>query len=209
MQNIVEAAKQFLKGLPVYPAFRDARILLGWILAGRPVPPPRRIKQRVLRGYAGKYHLPIFVETGTYRGDMVEAVKRDFEQVYSIELGAELHRQAQARFASDRHVTILQGDSGEVLRGLLARIDRPALFWLDSHFSDADTARSALITPIRSELDHILAHPLAQRHVILIDDARLFNGEDDYPTIDSLNAVLARAGFPACRVQDDIIRIHR
>ena len=110
---------------------------------------------------------------------------------------------------ADPNVTILQGDSGEVLRGLLPRIDRPALFWLDGHFSDADTARSALITPIRTELDHILAHPLARRHVILIDDARLFNGEDDYPTLESLNAVLARAGFPACRVQDDIIRIHR
>jgi hypothetical protein len=209
MQNNAEAAKKFLKGLPVYPVFRDARIHLRWILAGRPVPPPHLIKQRAVRAYAGKYHLSTFVETGTYRGEMVEAVKRDFKQVYSIELGADLHRLAQARFASDRHVTILQGDSGEVLRGLLTRIDRPALFWLDGHFSKGDTARSALITPIRSELDHILAHPLAQCHVILIDDARLFNGEDDYPTIDSLNAVLACAGFPACRVQDDIIRIHR
>jgi hypothetical protein len=124
-------------------------------------------------------------------------------------LGAELRRLARKRFESDRHVAILQGDSGKVLGGLLRRIDRPALFWLDSHYSDADTARSALITPIRSELDLILAHPLAPRHVILIDDARLFNGEDDYPTLDSLNAVLARAIFTDCRVQDDIIRIHR
>jgi hypothetical protein len=205
----MKTIKESIKRLPIFPFFRDARILLRWILAGRPVPPPHLVKQRTVRAYAGKYHLPVFVETGTYRGDMVEAVKRDFAQVYSIELGAELHRLAQKRFESDRQVTILQGDSGEVLRGLLQRIDRPALFWLDSHYSDADTARSALITPIRSELDHILAHPLAPRHVILIDDARLFTGEDDYPTLESLNAVLARAGFPGCRVQDDIIRIHR
>jgi len=201
--------KESIKRLPIFPIFRDARILLRWNLAGRPVPPPHLVKQRAVHAYARKFHLSAFIETGTYRGDMVEAVKRDFTQVYSIELGGELHRLARERFASDPNVTILQGDSGEVLRGLLPRIDRPALFWLDSHFSDADTARSALITPIRSELDHILAHPLAQRHVILIDDARLFNGEDDYPTLESLNAVLARAGFPACRVQDDILRIHR
>ena len=201
--------KEFIKRLPIFPFFRDARILLRWILAGRPLPPPHLVKERTVRAYARKYRLSIFVETGTYRGEMVEAVKRDFEQVYSIELGADLHRLARERFASDANVTILQGDSGEVLRVLLPRIDRPALFWLDGHFSGADTARSSLITPILSELDHILAHPQAQRHVILIDDARLFNGEDDYPTLESLNAVLARAGFPACRVQDDIIRIRR
>ena len=201
--------KESIKRLPVYPFFRDARILLRWILAGRPVPPPHLVKQRAVRAYAARFHISIFVETGTYRGDMVEAVKRDFTQVYSIELGADLHRIAQERFASDPNVSILQGDSGEVLHRLLPHIDQPALFWLDGHYSEGDTARSALITPIRSELDQILAHPLASRHVILIDDARLFNGEDDYPTLDSLNAVLVRAGFPAYHVRDDIIRIHR
>ncbi|MBN2086423.1 MAG: hypothetical protein JW748_14485 [Anaerolineales bacterium] len=200
--------KSMIKRTPVFPFFRDARILVRWILAGRPVPPPHLVKQRAIRTHARKHHLSIFIETGTYRGDMIEAVRRDFEQVYSIELGADLHRAARERFASDPRVQLLQGDSGEVLRGLLARIDRPALFWLDSHYSDADTARSALITPVRRELEHILAHPLARRHVILVDDARLFNGEDDYPTIGSLNAVLAGAGFAPCRVQDDIIRIH-
>jgi hypothetical protein len=201
--------KESIKRLPVYPFFRDARILLRWILAGRPVPPPHLVKERAIRAYARKYRLTTFVETGTYRGDMVEAVKRDFTQVYSIELGADLHRIAQERFKSDPSVSILQGDSGEVLRGLLPRIDKPALFWLDGHYSEGDTARSTLITPIRRELDQILAHPLAARHVVLIDDARLFTGEDDYPTLDSLNAMLVRAGFPNWRVQDDIIRIHR
>lgn len=202
--------KKIIRQTPFFPVFRDARIILRWIFAGRPVPPPHLIKQRAIRACAGKFDLTVFVETGTYRGEMVEAVRRDFERVYSIELGGELHRQAQERFAADPHVTILQGDSGEVLRGLLPNIDKPALFWLDSHYSDADTARSALITPIRRELELILAHPLARSHVILIDDARLFTGEDDYPTLEALNAMLAPAGFGRCRVQDDIIRIaHR
>jgi hypothetical protein len=54
-----------------------------------------------------------------------------------------------------------------------------------------------------------LAHPLARSHVILIDDARLFNGADDHPTLETLDAVLAPAGFGGCRVRVDIIRIHR
>jgi hypothetical protein len=203
----MDAVKNFFKRMPFYPAFRDWKILLGWIRAGRPVPPPHLVKQRVLRGYARTFRLPVFIETGTYRGDMVEAVKGDFERIYSIELGRELYTLAERRFAADPHITILQGDSGEVLRDLLKRIDRPALFWLDSHFSDADTARSSLITPIRRELEHILAHPLAHRHVILIDDARLFTGEDDYPTIESLKSTVRSAGFDSWAVKDDIIRI--
>jgi hypothetical protein len=204
----MDTMKENIKRNPFFPFFRDARTLLRWVVAGRPVPPPHLVKQRAIRACAGKFHLTLFVETGTYRGDMVEAVRRDFERVYSIELGEELHRQAQKRFAADPRVTILQGDSGDVLRSLLPRIEKPALFWLDSHYSDADTARSALITPIRRELELILAHPLARRHVILIDDARLFTGEDDYPTLEALNTILASAGFGNCRVRDDIIRIH-
>ena len=205
----MKALKSFFKRAPVYPFFRDARILLRWIIAGRPVPPPHLVKQRIIREYGRKFHLPVLIETGTYRGDMIEAVKGDFERIYSIELGLELFQQARIRFAADKRVTILQGDSGEVLRELLARIDQPTLFWLDSHFSDADTARSGLITPIRRELENILKHPLAHRHVILIDDARLFTGEDDYPTVGSLQTLLREAGFDGLEVRDDVIRIRK
>ncbi|MBN1440637.1 MAG: hypothetical protein JW929_14610 [Anaerolineales bacterium] len=199
--------KKFFKRTPVYPFFRDARILLRWTAAGKPAPPPHLVKQRVLRQYARRRRLRVLVETGTYRGDMVDAVKRDFERVYSIELGEELFRAAQRRFAGAPNVVLLQGDSGGVLPDLLKQIDRPALFWLDSHYSDADTVRSGLITPIRQELESILKHPLAHRHVILIDDARLFNGEDDYPALESIRAVARDAGFEHCDVEDDIIRI--
>jgi hypothetical protein len=206
---MLAAAKDIVRRLPFYPSLRDGRILLAWRLAGRPAPPPHLVKQRAIRACAARCRLPILVETGTYRGDMVAAVKDCFERVYSIELGKDLHRLAQERFAGDPRVRILQGDSGEVLRGLLPQIDRPALFWLDSHYSDADTARSGLITPIRRELEHILAHPLAGRHVIVIDDARLFRGEDDYPTLAELRALLAAAEFAGFEVRDDIIRIRK
>ena len=50
-----------------------------------PVPPPHVVKQRVLREYAERYELKVFVETGTYRGDMVQAMKPLFDKIYSIE----------------------------------------------------------------------------------------------------------------------------
>ena len=207
MRKWIEKIKHGLKKTAAYPLLRDARILLGWMAAGRPVPPPHLVKRRAVRRFAGRFRLPVFIETGTYRGDMVEAVRGDFDRVYSIELGAELYRLARDRFAGDERVVLLQGDSGEILGDLLRRIDRPCLFWLDSHFSDADTARSGLITPVLRELEHIFRHELAGRHVILIDDARLFNGEDDYPTLETVKALAENAGFKSIDVRDDMIRI--
>jgi hypothetical protein len=209
VQNPIGALKEKIKKSAAYPRLRDARILLSWISAGRPLPPPHLVKQRTVRQYARRFRLTVFLETGTYRGDMVEAVKDDFERLYSIELGGELCRRAKARFAGDDRIAILQGDSGEVLGALLARIERPCLFWLDSHYSDADTARGERETPILRELEHIVRHPLAHRHVILIDDARLFTGEHDYPTVGELEAFLAKEGFPEPEVRNDIIRIRK
>jgi hypothetical protein len=50
------------------------------------VPPPHIVKQQTLRSYSKKFGLNILVETGTLHGDMVEAMKKDFERIYSIEL---------------------------------------------------------------------------------------------------------------------------
>jgi hypothetical protein len=46
-------------------------------------------------------------------------------------------------------------------------------------------------------------------HVALIDDARLFDGTDDYPTLDDLRRWLAeRRPAWVMEVADDIIRLH-
>ena len=45
--------------------------------------------------------------------------------------------------------------------------------------------------------------------MVLIDDARLFTGLDDYPTLDFLKAQLARVGKFRIAVEDDVIAITR
>jgi hypothetical protein len=66
------------------------------------------------------------------------------------------------------------------------------------------------MTPIISELEHILSHPMAQSHVILIDDAREFTGENDYPTVSGLKELVFRIKPEfTLELQDDIIRIHK
>jgi hypothetical protein len=130
-----------------------------------------------------------------------------FDRVYSIELDNELYRQAQRRFARDRHVTIIMGDSGRLLPELLNRIEEPSLFWLDGHYCGEGTAWTVEQTPILSELQAVLSHRCAQ-HVMLIDDARLFIGEEGYPTLDAVREFVA-ASRPktVVEVSDDIIRI--
>ncbi len=147
------------------------------------------------------------METGTYRGDMVEAQKRRFRRIFTIELDARLYERAVARFHADRHVVVLHGDSGRLLPEVIQRLEGPTLFWLDGHYSGGVTARGELDTPVVHELAAILGDPSSQ-HVVLIDDARCF-GSGDYPSLDEIRrqVQVARPGWNV-QTEDDIIRIH-
>jgi len=81
------------------------------------------------------------------------------------------------------------------------------LFWLDAHYSRGITARGNRDTPIWQELQTILSHPV-KRHVVLIDDARCFNGTNDYPTIEEIRDLLVkRAPHYSIETKKDIVRI--
>ena len=55
----------------------------------------------------------------------------------------------------------------------------------------------------------ILEHPYSKQHVLLIDDARCFNGEDDYPTLIQVQDLIY-GKYPDwyIEVKDDVIRVH-
>lgn len=188
------------------PVARGINLIL-WGLSGRPVPPPGLFKARTVRKYAKRYGLRCLVETGTYRGNMIGRLKRDFDQIYSIELSMELHEAARRRFAKERRIHLIHGDSGEQLPHLLRRLTRPALFWLDAHYSGGETARGTEGNPIMKEISCILNHPEA--HVILVDDMRLFGTDPAYPASGELTTEIAQiAGNRASlEMRDDILRI--
>ena len=125
------------------------------------------------------------METGTYLGDMVEAQKKQFKKIITIELGIELFNEAKKRFFNDKNVRIVQGDSGKVLPDILKGITEPAIFWLDGHYSEGITAKGDKDCPIFEELNAIFCNS-KYNHVLLIDDARCFIGKGDYPTIEEL-----------------------
>jgi hypothetical protein len=205
--------KQIIKRSPLSGMVRRLvdgsrrRELERWEQAGKPLPPPHVVQQRVLRDYAGRYGSRILVETGTYLGDMVEAMSADFEKIYSIELSAELYARAKKRFRWTKNVEIIHGDSGTELGILLQTIRQPTLFWLDGHHSGGLTAKGDNDTPILAELKCILDAE-NRGHVIIIDDARLFGTDPAYPSLSEL-AIFIKARRPDLDivVADDSIRI--
>jgi hypothetical protein len=204
------AVKNFVRASPLYPIvsrFRARNQIKDWRRRGCPVPPPAAYKHSVLAKYARQFDIKTLIETGTLRGDMVAASTRVFQDIYSIELDETLFQNAKQRFSELTHVKIIKGNSGDVLPILLKTIDRPCLFWLDGHYSGAGTGRGDEDTPVSKELIAILSHE-CQKHVVLIDDARLFTGIDGYPTLDALENLLASQRSQwVMKTEHDIIQI--
>ena len=176
-------------------AIRAQRQFQAWQRAGRPIPPPQRFKQRVLIKVGAALSLRTLIETGTYMGDTVEVTRHHFDHVNSIEISAEIHRLAKIRFRDIANVRLFVGDSRSVLQQVLATLHEPALFWLDGHYSGPHTGGANVEAPILDEIRQIAAHEYAPEHCILIDDARLFIGDREYPSVDTLQAAATQLGF--------------
>lgn len=142
-----------------------------------------------------KFPNPVFVETGTYVGDGVQAaLDFGFEEIHSIELGRELYEHCCRRFSGDDRVHIHHGDSATVLGPVISGITRRITFWLDGHFHPYGIQRKDNVTksawgkspcdcrdpgkcphwsPLFRELSAIANH-VRNDHTILIDDVREF-----------------------------------
>jgi hypothetical protein len=137
---------------------------------------------------------------------MVEAQRENFKKIISIELDDELCRRAQNRFKKDSHITIVQGDSGHVLPKILKDIHEPVIFWLDGHYSGGVTSKGETECPIYEELSAIFNSD-ANRSILLIDDARCFIGDENYPTIEKLTRYVQEKNEKyRVEIKHDIIR---
>jgi hypothetical protein len=139
---------------------------------------------------------------------MIQAMIDSFDRIISIELSDELFANAQWRFRRAGKVELLHGDSGAMLGEVVPNLAGPALFWLDGHYSAGMTALGEKSTPIYDELEHVLRSP-ERGHVIVIDDARLFGTDPDYPTFAELEAFVRarRDDLEVALGDDDSIRV--
>jgi hypothetical protein len=205
--TFVENTFPFSSLVRAYTNYKLQKKMRVWENQGGVGPMPHWGKQQVVIEYIQRFEPEVFIETGTYKGKMVYAVMPYIEEIYSIELDETHARNAQARFAAYPNIHIIQGESGKVLAELLKTIDKRCLFWLDAHYSGGSTAKGRIKTPIMQEVQCI-NHPTAQEHAILIDDARCFTGQNDYPPLEYLQRFIQH--IHPCwvfQVKDDIIRI--
>ena len=185
---------------------RGTPAILHWLISGCSGVAPHPLKMMVVGSYLKLFSIDDFVETGTYLGDTLGYIAKSGVRCTSVELSRELYEAAGKRFNGYKNVSLVQGNSGQVLPELLKVINKPALFWLDGHYSSGITATAETQTPISAELQAILGHSI-KRHVILIDDARCFDGKNDYPHLDDLLQVIREEGSYRAEVSADIIRL--
>lgn len=179
--------KSLIISTAAYDLYNWLRYRIEWLkwVAGWLDRAPHLLKRRLIASRVNAFRPKVFVETGTLFGDMTYAQRNNFRQLFSIELDEYLFERALLRFKHYSHIRILHGDSGQMIAKVLQELDEPCLFWLDAHYSGGITAHGVEMTPIFDEIRHILNHPV-RNHVIVIDDARLFNGTEGYPTFRAL-----------------------
>ena len=182
-------------------------VLLYWIWRknGCAVPPPHLAKQYVINEYRERFSVDILVETGTYKGATIQSQLNNFKKIISIEVADCLYQQAVEKFKKRSHVKLYLGDSGVVLKTILSNLGAPALFWLDGHYSGGVTGRGVLDTPIKAEMETIYESKF--RHIVLIDDARLFDGKNGYPELTEFEKWATFGKKYEFVVKDDIIRL--
>ncbi len=158
------------------------------------------ISPQFLRSLVEATGIEVFIETGTFYGDTTAAAAGIFPVVHTIELSAELHALAIRRFTDAVNVQVHHGESAEVLAKILPIVNCPLMFWLDAHYSEANTACGPQNTPILAELSVIKAANVRSA-VILIDDIRCFQKASEH-TRDSLR------GYPTVKqIRESVLDI--
>ena len=151
--------------------------------------PSHDYKKQVVREYAERYNCRTLVETGTYLGEMVEAMIPHFDRIISVELSIPLFFDAVQKFLNIPKVSIWGGDSGKLMPDVCRFLKGNVLFWLDGHYSEGITARGDKDCPVLDEINAIEQYHKAigqgTTWVILIDDARLFDGVN-WPHLDEV-----------------------
>ena len=181
---------------------KKIKLFLWKIGIRKTIKPPHIIKEKIIKFYQKKFGLGILIETGTYEGEMIDALKNKFKYIFSIELNPFLARKAKEKFSRFKKIKIIQGDSGKELPKILKKISVPSLFWLDAHYSGGKTSKGKKDTPILKELEEIIKHP--NKNIILIDDADEF-GKGDYPSFKKLYG-LVKDNFNM-EIKNNIIQI--
>lgn len=141
------------------------------------------IKKFNLNRIIKEYNIAYFFETGTWKGDGVAyAAQSPFKKILSSEIIPEIADKAVERFKSDNRISIITGNSTDVLNNHIGNLKGNCIFWLDAHFPGAeeginkynDFEDEKVKLPLAEEIRLIKEQRKNCQDVILIDDLRIY-----------------------------------
>ena len=129
---------------------------------------------KLILNYLPFKEFKIFIETGSLFGDTIADIKNfGFDEIHSIELSEPHYQHCKNLFKNEKNIIFLHlGDSSDVFKDLLPKINLPSIFFLDAHYSSGDTAKGIKDVPLLEELE--LINNFNYRSLLIIDDVRLF-----------------------------------
>jgi len=147
--------------------------------------------------FRDELNITTFIETGTYKGQTSLWAADNFECVVTIEGDGNRYGKTKPVFKDKPNVEPIYGDSRTALQPIVSKLRKPALIWLDAHWcGNYDKSVGTMgECPIEDELKTLAKYKT--RHIILIDDARLFvnpppmpHDPDQWPTLDKIKGLL-------------------
>jgi hypothetical protein len=151
--------------------------------------PEGRYKRGLLRRLQKVFKYDYFVETGTHEGRTPYYLQPYFKKIWTIELDDALFARASEFLRPFSNISVLHGDSSEVLKEVVQQLGRPAIFWLDGHYSGGGTAKGRIAAPLAQELKVIASSPIKE-HVIVIDDSSDFCLKEGNEQLSGIIAIL-------------------
>ena len=150
---------------------------------------PPYIKREIIKKYTPINS--IFIETGTYKGEMILNLYKHFAFCYSLEPSKKYYDSSLKILKNIKNKSIINDSSENVLEETLKKIleqnNKNFVFYLDGHFMEKDSFKGSKETPIEIELNIIEKYfNDFDKFTIIVDDFRLFGERKDYPSKDFL-----------------------
>lgn len=128
---------------------------------------------------ASEFSIVNFVETGTYEGNTAVWASEHFQKVLTIEFSEHFYRETFDKYTDRENIEFIFGDSRKQLEKIIGKLEKPAIFWLDAHWSGGATYGDDDQCPLIEELKIIGQSQFD--NFIFIDDARLFTSPPPPP----------------------------
>jgi hypothetical protein len=178
------------------PSKADDHLLLdSWIVIDRLLPAIEKV-------FAAPFTA---IESGTYKGRTAKHLADLADHVTTIEAEFEHYRKSKKRLQKRKNVTVLYGDSSDLIRAVLPPIKVNCIMWLDAHYSGGSTTGKNNPCPLTNELLQILPVRNASNTIIFIDDSRGLIGSSGWPILSDLVIMLNKRGYSSIIIDDVLI----